>query len=225
MGQLFGNRGEIVLQSLCGLAIGAKDGIGERWKRIAVSLAGPGIQFLFFGLIVLSLALFGPGPRLRLPPELVDELGVVSWFAFWVRSLIPTHWPNLAQAAIYYLLEINFYWALMNLLPIWPLDGGQVSRELFTWQSRIYGVRNSLALSLATALLVTINAISGAMQGPTIPYLPNGGKYFIIFFAIFAFESFMQLQIETARTRDGWRDPDDGDRMPWERDPDEWKRG
>jgi stage IV sporulation protein FB len=138
---------------------------------------------------------------------------------------VPPGWPKLAWWAVHFLVWINFYWAVINLLPIWPLDGGQVSRELFTWQSRIYGARNSLALSLATALVVTINAISGAMRGPTIPYLPTGDRFFIVFFAIFAFESFMLLQMEAAKVRGGWRDPDDDDRMPWERDPDEWKRG
>ena len=30
------------------------------------------------------------------------------------------------------LLQVNILWGLMNLLPIYPLDGGQIARELFT---------------------------------------------------------------------------------------------
>jgi stage IV sporulation protein FB len=217
MGRIFGSHGHIVLQSLCGMAVGATNGVNERWKRIAVSLAGPGIQLLFFALLSLGL-------HLAAPSAISADWGPLDYLSSALNPPIPHSWPRLAYYAVQFLLMINWYWAMLNLLPIWPLDGGQVSRELFTWQSRIYGARNSMALSLATALAVTINAISGAMQGPTIPYLPSGGKYFIVFFAIFAFESFMLLQMESAKIRHGWRDPDD-DRQPWERDPDEWKNG
>ena len=31
-----------------------------------------------------------------------------------------------------FLLTINIFWGIFNLLPIYPLDGGQVSRELCT---------------------------------------------------------------------------------------------
>jgi Zn-dependent protease len=217
MGMVFGSRGNIVLAGMFGLAYGATSGVTERWKRIAVYLAGPGIQFLFFALLSLAL-------HVGDPPRLTEEWGVLDYLESALSPPIPQR-PRLLFYAILFLLQINWYWAIINLLPIWPLDGGQVSRELFTWQSPIYGVRNSLGLSLAAALVVTINAICGAMQGPTIPYLPSGGKFFIFFFAIFAFESFMQLQMEAAKVRGGWRDPDDDDRLPWERDPDEWKRG
>ena len=133
-------------------------------------------------------------------------------------------WPPQLQFAAMFLLSINLWWALINLLPVYPLDGGQVSRELFTWVSRSNGVRYSLALSLVTATLVAINALSSAVGGPTLPYLPIGGRFFIFFFAIFAFESFMHLQVELTRSRGSWRDPDDADRLPWESDPDDWKR-
>ena len=29
------------------------------------------------------------------------------------------------------LLFVNIFWGLVNLLPVFPLDGGQISRELF----------------------------------------------------------------------------------------------
>ena len=32
-----------------------------------------------------------------------------------------------------FLLEVNIFWGLFNLLPIFPLDGGQFLRELLTW--------------------------------------------------------------------------------------------
>ena len=139
-------------------------------------------------------------------------------------SLQP-NWPKQLQTAAHLLLSFNLFWPLINLLPVWPLDGGQVSRELFKWRSPNKGVRYSLALSLVAAGAVTINSISAAMSGPKfLPALLTGGRFFIFFFAIFTVESFILMQAELARTHGGWRDPDDSDRLPWERDPDEWKR-
>jgi Zn-dependent protease len=218
MGQFFGSRGHIVMQGMCGLAVGASS-VPGRWQRIAVYLAGPAIQLLLFAILITTLTLQMGGVRWEHVPDLIDN--IYGWLH--VVSF-QKGFPELLSWALYFMLLINLYWPIINLLPIWPLDGGQVSRELFVWASPTYGKRNSLALSLAVALLVTANAISGAMRGPTIPYMPSGGRFFIFFFAIFAVESFILITMENARVRSGWRDPDD-DRLPWERDPDEWKRG
>jgi membrane-associated protease RseP (regulator of RpoE activity) len=52
---------------------------------------------------------------------------------------------------VYYLLVVSIYWGVLNLLPIYPLDGGQIAREVFLKLSRREGIRQSLALSVATA--------------------------------------------------------------------------
>lgn len=196
MGRLFGTNGHIVLQGWCGLAVGSSN-LHNRWQRIAVYLAGPGIQLLFWA-------------------------GIYGFITFAEPKIISPH----LRAAIHFLMWINLWWPIINLLPIWPLDGGQVSRELFTWASRNNGVRFSLSLSLVTAAIVTINAISYAIGGYNIPYLPVSDRFFFIFFfALFVVESFILIQAELARSRGGWRDPDDSDRLPWETDPDDWKRG
>lgn len=36
----------------------------------------------------------------------------------------------LPRAAIYFGLQVNFFWTAINLLPIQPLDGGQILREV-----------------------------------------------------------------------------------------------
>src|SRR5690606_35314332 len=36
--------------------------------------------------------------------------------------------PAPFDAAAANLIYINFYWSLVNLLPLWPLDGGQLYR-------------------------------------------------------------------------------------------------
>ena len=50
VGRFFGSRGHIVLYSFGGLAVGSK-ALASRWQRIAVSLAGPLVQLLLFGIL------------------------------------------------------------------------------------------------------------------------------------------------------------------------------
>lgn len=242
MGHIFGTRGHILLQGLGGLAVGAS-AIHGRWKRIAVYLAGPGIQLLFFAalfatLLVIDKRPVGFGQQYRNYSAVIEHLDQAGFtaarlpnmaerFMGTVASLVEQPgWPNIVQAAVRMLLSINLWWAIINLIPIWPLDGGQIARELFTWHDPYKGTRNSLALSVAVGLVMTINALSAVMNGPSLMFIPVLGKLSIFLFGIMTFNCFLMLQAEAGRLRGGgYRDPDDNDRLPWERDPDEWKQG
>jgi Zn-dependent protease len=220
MGQAFGVRSHIVLQGLCGLAVPSHEP-WERWKRIAISLAGPGIQFLFAALLLVALSVFGTSPPV--PAKAFEELNLVQQLMLKMNLLaIQPTWPRYANHAVYFLLQINIYWPLLNLLPVWPLDGGRVSRELFVWGSSRRGVEYSLILSMATAGILALNSLSEMNNGPHIPYLLTGGWFFVIFFAMLAIESFQYYQFEKSRQA---RPFDyDTERLPWERDADWWKK-
>jgi Zn-dependent protease len=72
--------------------------------------------------------------------------GVFEWITWKEYELSDKAWFVLN--ALWY---INLVWPVLNLFPIWPLDGGQICRELFTWFSRKNGVRVSLMLSVAVS--------------------------------------------------------------------------
>lgn len=95
------------------------------WKQIIQIAMGPGAQFLLFGLL------------------------------FAVRPLM-SHVENpyliLAYRDLYW---INLFWPLLNLLPIYPLDGGQLMFqfcELFRLRSTESIVRG---VSIITAVAMT----------------------------------------------------------------------
>jgi Zn-dependent protease len=198
MGRLFGPRGYIVLYSFGGLAVDVGANCW-RWQRILIALAGPGAGFLLFGVVYL-----------------------LSWnFELEIRR-------NVYMSQIMWNLKwINLIWGCVNLLPVWPLDGGHVSRDVITWFAPRRGVQISLALSILVAGGIAINVLLAYLEKPHIEWLAVGGTYMGIFFAILAVNNFLLLQFESSRrTRPRWnRNDDDGERLPWERDPDWWKKG
>jgi Zn-dependent protease len=183
-GKAFGTDGYVVLYGLGGLAVGASD-LSSRWKRVVVYLAGPLIQ------------LAGIYLPLRLWQESLGE----RWFDL----------PDQVKLAVLILKAINLYWPLLNLLPVWPLDGGKVARELCTWLIPGNGVRVSLILSAGVAGALAINSLMAANGRPLIPYVPAGGTFMALFYGILAIESVQALN-QVPR----WKRYEPNDRLPWE---------
>ncbi len=215
MGRHFGTRGHIILTGFCGLAVGSAD-LTERWQRNAVSLAGPGAGFLLAALFTGGCWLYDPAMTLYALASLVH-----------VDAARPDGIPWLVFTIIDWVLWINIFWGLVNLLPIWPLDGGQISREICQHYRGRDGMRLSLVISLATAAGVAILAlIELLMKKPLVPYLSFGSTWFpMIFFGLLAFQSWQLLRFIRLAGPDWDQQEDQQPRAPWEQDPDWWKRG
>jgi Zn-dependent protease len=80
------------------------------------------------------------------------------------------------------LLQVNILWGLINLLPIYPLDGGQIARELFTLGNARNGIIQSLKLSTGAGALVAVYALS------------QKEIYLCIMFGLLAYGSYQTLQ-------------------------------
>ena len=111
----------------------------------------------------------------------------------------------MKRAILDNLFWINLFWGLVNLVPIWPLDGGQISRDVFTMLSPRNGASIALGLSLALAGLLTANALF-AMSGQSfLPrWAPAGGWWSVFLFGYLAVLSFTALQEEQSRSK--WMD-------------------
>ena len=182
----FGWSPHVVLHGFGGLAIYDPNfspwQSGRRARRthasqILISLAGPGAGFALAALVVVLLFLtkhsipfwfFGYEVQLGTGTSLLEES-------------IRFGEPSVATILVFQLLEVNIYWGILNLMPIYPLDGGQVARELLIAKSHD-GVRQSLQLSLATAAVLAALAIFRFDQ----PYLG-------LMFGYMAFMNYRQL--------------------------------
>lgn len=172
----------IVLYMMGGLAIpgdnnpwssGANYSLSPK-QQIWVSFAGPLAGFLLAGfLIAICIAL-----QAKVIPYFSNYIpGVAVDFE---DSLIAgnRYLPLLLQMGIW----INIYLNLLNLLPVYPLDGGQIARQLFIQSDSQNGVRNSIILSIVTAGLIALLSFSA------------GSTFIGFFFGFMAWQNYMSLK-------------------------------
>jgi Zn-dependent protease len=196
VGLMFGSRGYIVLYSFGGLAIGSRE-LDNRWQRIAVSFGGPAAGFVLAGLTILAS----------------------------YSNLIPTfdseNVNELIDSAIWDLLWVNLFWGLVNLLPVFPLDGGQISRELWEWSSRRHGFVYCLRLSIAVAVVLVVHSLILRFKIPNYPFtMIPGGLWTAILFGSLAAGNYQALSAHR-QMNEHWDDKYD----EWEREErDSWKR-
>ncbi|MFN0057641.1 MAG: metalloprotease [Planctomycetota bacterium] len=172
---LFGARPWISIYGMGGLASYIPTMRISTLQSIGVSLAGPFMNFAFAGL--LALIIWGAGQR-------VAYVGFPLWITFTPFSAM-----NLTNF-LFYLIFANIWLGLFNLLPVYPLDGGQVSRRLGRAVSR-RGERVALAISMVTAGVIAIYSLSDLRV-----------TFCGLFFGVLAYGSYLELQ---QISRDPWR--------------------
>ena len=186
MSMRFGCSPSIVLWGMGGLCYSQ----GERQtplQRLAVVLAGPGAGFLLCGLVMLvGSLLFGitPAEHAQTAGSIVklttSPAEVPLKIAVGLRHGGAALFTYLAFR---FLIFINLYWGLLNLLPIWPLDGGQAAQILLSFYDRSRGQRwgHILSLLVAGGLAVVVYALSHDM-------------FLTVFFGYFALINYQVLQ-------------------------------
>ena len=191
MGRRFGHRPEIALYGMGGLCSSGADEqtLGQ---RLAVLFAGPGAQFLLLGAMLLVAVpwlgitwtgdVFLAQTCLGLPPTSPLE-------ARMELSQVAEHAGPKAFLAFYFLFQINFLWALLNLLPIYPLDGGQIAMNLWSRLDPVHGARRTHILSMVTAGCLAAYALAKLS-----PKDGGNGLFRVLFFGQFAFLNYQLLK-------------------------------
>jgi Zn-dependent protease len=177
----FGQRPRITLHALGGLA-SADSGYSGSYEpysddstrpatQIIISLAGPVAGFLFAGIIVGLIIASGAAVRF--------EVGGPYLLRWGFGNIASENLTDLLHSLIF----VNIFWGLVNLLPIYPLDGGQISRELFLAANPSRGIEWSLTLSIVAAIAMAVYALFRF----TTPFLT------VLLFGYLAFASYQAL--------------------------------
>jgi Zn-dependent protease len=148
--------------------------------QVLISLAGPGAQFLLVALLASILYAIGFG------------LAVYHWGPVYLvqvsRDSIVVS-PSLTEL-LDNLMAVSVLWGVLNLLPVYPLDGGQIAREIFTILSPRNGITQSLILSMVAAVCMAVVGLS------------MRSFFMALMFGLLAYGSYATLQ--AYRNQRGW---------------------
>jgi len=118
----FGQAAHVVLYHFGGLAVPQAWGRRHHLRpvqRLLVSAAGPLAQLFLAAVVIGILKVAGYSVPFPLP-GLASALGLNDGRNFSAPQV---------YAFVDFLLYVNIFWPLLNLLPVPPLDGGQIVRE------------------------------------------------------------------------------------------------
>jgi stage IV sporulation protein FB len=143
----YGYDASIVLHSFGGLAIPRAGRVGFRQPgpvgQILISLAGPASGFILAALLVLGL-------------HYVGGYMVAYWYKVVPVVGIPGH--SQVETLLNDIFQVAVLWGLVNLLPVFPLDGGQVAANVFALFNPQDAMRQALILSVVVGGLMAFVA-------------------------------------------------------------------
>jgi Zn-dependent protease len=128
-GLAFGLQPSIELHGMGGTTSWAASKPLSTWQRVAISLAGPFAGFAV-GALVFAATLEGLFPKAELWDDVVAQL-----------------------------LFVNVGWGVLNLLPMLPLDGGNVMTALLNGMTGGRGERPARIVSMGVAVLAGVLVI------------------------------------------------------------------
>ncbi len=177
----YGLRSSIVLHFAGGLTVPESVSWGAGWANIAlgprqeifISLAGPFSGFSFAALLIGGVLAAGGTIRVN---------WLLGFIPFPTVGSIPFGGAFLTLLVVL-LLSVNLFWGLINLVPVYPLDGGNVARYALLQYDPRDGVRKSLWLSVLAGGIV---AVVGILFLRSI--------YMALLFGFLAYQSYQSLQ-------------------------------
>jgi stage IV sporulation protein FB len=136
-------------------------------QQIFISLAGPGAGFLLAALLLVIVVATG------------GSVGIS-----WLLGFIPLP-LNIVMSfgGRFVTALVSIFWGLINLVPVYPLDGGSVARNIFLQADPIDGIRKSLWLSVIAGGIVAL-----------VSLIFLRSLFMMLLFGFLAFQSYQSLQ-------------------------------
>jgi Zn-dependent protease len=158
--KLGGGYAKILLTPFGGLAYN-HGGRFTREQRFWMIAAGPGAGFLFLAAILAVLSVIFNGP---------DVMALTGTILFGISPVFHSlDLFALLQEKPYlfliinHLLWINFWWGVINLLPVMPLDGGQITDLYVRPQRKVYLIGVVVGGGMAALSLLWLHSSYTAM--------------------------------------------------------------
>ena len=143
-------------------------------QQIVISLSGPMAGFILATLVILGVDVAG------------GSVGF-SWLFGFIPLPVSPYLPfggSVVNTFLSMMLWVNVFWGLVNLLPVFPLDGGHVARNILIQIDPLDGVRKAYWISAFTGILMAI-----------VGLIVFGSIYMALLFGLLAFQSFQAMQV------------------------------
>jgi Zn-dependent protease len=176
----FGRSSEVILYYGGGLTVPRAEAWGTSWanvslsrkQEILVSLAGSFMGFFLVAIVLVFIKLSG------------GLVGLTFLFGFLPYPMIQLSGSNVfVNTLLMSLIWVNLFWGIINLMPVLPLDGGNIAQDLFLIADPYTGQRKAYQLSLISGALV---AVAGLLLLHSL--------YLAMIFGFLAFQSYQALK-------------------------------
>ncbi len=182
----YGQSSQVILHMMGGLTVPEQVSWGGGWANVAlspsqeifISLAGPASGFLLAGLVIATVVVSGGS---------IIMTALLGFIPLPSAVLLPFG-GSVLNAFVITLLWVNIFWGFINLMPVYPLDGGNVTRYILLKADPLDGVRKSLWVSVVAGILVA-----------AIGFFLLGSIYMAVLFGFLAFQSYQSLQSRAGR--------------------------
>ena len=141
-------------------------------QEVLISLAGPGSGFGLAALVMGIAAAAGGSVAVSFLLGVLPLPVVGFSVSLGIAALIANTF-----------LWVNVFWGVINLVPVTPLDGGNIARTLLVRSDPWNGARNALRLSVAAG---AVCAVAGLIL--------LGNPFVALLFGFLAFQSYQLLQ-------------------------------
>lgn len=143
----------------------------SNWERVIIDAAGPLAGFALFGVITALLYFIGIyNPLQFMFYGLNEQQSIISFLSGPVQIFLRLE------------MYICLFWGILNLVPVYPLDGGQIAREICTAINPRTGITLSFQISFVAALVLV---------GIALLWLDDW--FIAAFFGMFAYSSWQAM--------------------------------
>ena len=162
--------------------------------QVIIAAAGPIAGFAFAAFVAAGLFLSNSSVEFSMTKDFHPRIGMGPAIPVFVKDQLNLVWVCLAS-----LFYVNIGWGIINLFPVFPLDGGRIARELMVAAKPQDGHRHAIILSIVAAIFVAV-----------VGYAHWDRRFLAIMFAFLAYSNYNTFQAYYGGGHGGY-----GSRGPW----------